>query len=65
MKHKSTVDTLNDEISDLRLKLSDAKEQSDRHRLERDSLRNELDKMHEQLRSLKDDQGHKYETYAK
>lgn len=49
----------------MRLKLSDAKEQSDRHRLERDSLRNEVDKMHEQLRSLKDDQGHKYETYAK
>lgn len=45
LKHKSTVDNLNDEISDLRLKLSDAKESSDKHRVERDSARLEIDKM--------------------
>ena len=45
LKHKSTVDTLNDEISDLRLKLSDAKEAADKHRVERDSARTEVDKM--------------------
>jgi len=49
----------------LRLKLSDAKEASDRHRVERDSLRVELDKIHDQLRSLKDDQTIKYEAYSK
>jgi hypothetical protein len=41
------VDTLNDEISDLRLKLSDAKESADKHRVERDSARLEVDKMQE------------------
>ena len=55
LKHKSTLDQRDDEISDLRLKLSDAKEACDRFRVERDSLRIELDKIHEQLRSLKDD----------
>ena len=64
-KHKSSLDQRDDEISDLRLKLSDAKEASDRFRVERDSLRIELDKIHEQLRSLKDDQSQKYDTYSK
>jgi len=34
-----------EEISELRLKLSDAKESSEKYRIERDSLRNELDKI--------------------
>lgn len=49
----------------MRMKLSDAKESSDKHRVERDSLRNELDKLHEQVRSLKDDAAGKYESYSK
>lgn len=65
MKHKSMLDQREDEISDLRLKLSDAKESSDKHRVERDSLRHELDKLYDQLRSLKDDASTKYEAYAK
>ena len=65
LKHKSTLDQRDDEISDLRLKLSDAKEACDRFRVERDSLRIELDKIHEQLRSLKDDQSQKYDAYSK
>ena len=65
LKQKSALDQRDDEISDLRLKLSDAKEASDRYRVERDSLRNEADKIHEQLRSLKDDQSQKYDAYSK
>lgn len=65
LKHKSTVESLNDEISDLRLKLSDAKEASDKHRIERDSLRKEVDKMHEQVRVMKDEASLKYEAYSK
>ena len=45
MKHKTIIDQKEDEISDLRLKLSDAKELGDRFRIEKDSYRNELDKV--------------------
>jgi hypothetical protein len=47
------------------LKLSDAKETADRFRVERDSLRNELDKLYDQLRSMKDDASLKFEAYSK
>lgn len=47
MKQKNILDTKDDEISDLRLKLSDAKELSDKYRIEKESLRNELDKLHD------------------
>lgn len=63
LKHKSTLETLNDEISDLRLKLSDAKEAADKHRVERDSARMEVDKIQDQLRSLKEEAGQRYEQY--
>jgi chromosome segregation ATPase len=65
LKHKSSLDQRDDEISDLRLKLSDAKEKADRHRMERDSLRNELNKLHDQVRTLKDEASMKYESYNK
>lgn len=65
MKHKSTVDTLNDEISDLRLKLSDAREAADKHRVERDSARTEVDKMQDQLRAIKEEAGQRYEQYTR
>ena len=55
------METLNDEISDLRLKLSDAKEAADKHRVERDSARLEVDKIQDQLRSLKEEAGQRYE----
>lgn len=47
LKHKSTLDQREDEISELRLKFSDSKESSDKHRIERDSLRYELDKIYD------------------
>lgn len=39
LKHKSTLDQRDDDISDLRLKLSDARDAGDKIRVERDSLR--------------------------
>ncbi len=45
LKHKSITEQKEDEISDLRIKLSDAKELSDKYRVERDSNRNEIDKI--------------------
>lgn len=56
---------MNDELSDLRLKLSDARDLSERHRLERDSARMEVDKMQDQLRGLKEEAGQRYEQYAR
>jgi hypothetical protein len=47
LKHKSSVDQRDDEISDIRLKFSDAKEASDKYRVERDSLRNEIEKLYD------------------
>ncbi len=49
----------------MRLKLSDAKEAADKYRVERDSLRNEVDKMHDQVRVLKDEASLKFEAYNK
>ena len=46
-KHKTTLEQKEDEISDLRLKLSDHKEEADKYRNERDSLRKETDKLHD------------------
>jgi hypothetical protein len=65
LKHKSSLDQRDDEISDLRLKLSDAKDSGERHRVERDSLRIELDKLYDQLRVLKDEASLRFESYSK
>lgn len=47
------------------MKFSDIKEESDRHRVDRDSLKKELEKLHESLRLIKDEAAHKYEAYKK
>jgi hypothetical protein len=44
-KQKGIVEQRDDEIGELRLKLSDTKDIADRHRIERDGLRMELDKL--------------------
>ena len=49
----------------MRLKLSDSKEASDKHRVERDSLRTEVEKLYDQLRLLKEESAHRFETYNK
>ncbi len=65
MKQKCALDQRDDEISDLRLKLSDSKEASDKYRVERDSLRKEVEKLYDQLRALKEESAHRFETYNK
>lgn len=46
-------------------KLSDANEMSERHRMDRDSLREEVAKLQDQWRSFKEDTSMKYEGYNK
>ena len=46
-------------------KLSDAEEQRERNRMDRDSLREEVNKLQDQWRSFKEDTSMKYESYNK
>ena len=52
-------------MADFSRKLSDAIEMAERHRMDRDSLREEVSKLQEQWRSFKEDTSVKYETYNK
>ena len=54
-----------DEVADLSRKLSDAVEQGERNRMDRDSLREEVNKLQDQWRSFKEDTSMKYESYNK
>lgn len=64
-KHKNIIEQKVDEISNLNRLLGDANDKAERCRMELDSKTNELNKLHEQLRSFKDDTSNKYETYNK
>ena len=46
-KHKSIVEQKEDELSDLKIKMSDIKDLSEKTRMERDSLRTEIDKLYD------------------
>lgn len=65
MKHKTILEQKNDEVSDFSRKLSDAIEMAERHRMDRDSLREERDKLQDQWRTFKEDTSVKYESYNK
>ena len=54
-----------DELADMSRKLSDANENAERHRMDRDSLREEVSKLQDQWRSFKEDTSVKYESYNK
>ena len=54
-----------EEIADLSRKLSDAIEKGERHRMDRDSLREEVNKLQDQWKSFKEDTSMKYESYKK
>ena len=45
--------------------MGDAKDLAERMRIERDSLRTELDKLHDQIRAFKEENSTKYEVYHK
>ena len=65
LKHKTLIEQKSDELADLSRKLSDANEMSERHRMDRDSLREEVAKLQDQWRSFKEDTSMKYEGYNK
>ena len=64
-KHKTLLDQKSDELSDLQRKLNDAVEVAERNRMDRDSLREEVNKLQDQWRSFKEDTSMKYESYNK
>lgn len=64
-KHKNQMLAKADEISDLSRQLSDAVDKAERCQSAMDSKSAELSKLHEQLRSFKDDTSSKYESYNK
>ena len=64
-KHGTLMEQKNDEVGDLSRKLSDAIEQGERNRMDRDSLREEVNKLQDQWRSFKEDTSMKYESYNK
>ena len=65
LKHKTILEQKCDELADLSRKLSDANENAERHRMDRDSLREEVTKLQDQWRSFKEDTSIKYESYNK
>lgn len=64
-KHKNLVEQKLDEIANQSRVLCDATDKAERMRMECDSKTTELNKLHEQLRSFKDDTSTKYESYNK
>ena len=65
LKHKTILEQKNDELSDVSRKLCDANENAERHRMDRDALREEVSKLQDQWRSFKEDTSMKYESYNK
>jgi len=64
-KQKAVVDSRDDEITELKIKLSDALDHQDKQKVERDSLQKQLDKMLDQWRNFKEEANQKYEQYSK
>ena len=64
-KQRAILDSRDDEITDLRIKLSDALDSLEKQKVERDSLQTQLDKMLDQWRNFKEEATQKYEQYSK
>ena len=64
-KQKALLDSRNDEISDLKSKVSDLTDANEKLKIDRESLQKQLDKMLEQWRNFKDEANQKYEQYSK
>ena len=64
-KQRAVLDSRDDEITELKIKLSDALDQQERHTVERDSLQKQLDEMIDQWRNFKEEANQKYEQYSK
>ena len=63
--HRATVESRDDEITELKLKLGDALDGQERLKVESESLQRQLDKVLEQWKSFKEDANAKYESYAR
>jgi len=64
-KHKAVLDSRDDEITELKIKLSDALDHQEKQKVECDSLQKQLDKMLDQWRNFKEEANQKYEQYSK
>lgn len=47
------------------MKFSESKDLTEKYRIEKENMRQELDKLYDQIRVLKDDNQQKYEVYSK
>lgn len=52
-------------MTEAKLKLGETKDLNEKYRTEKDAMRQELDKLYDQIRTLKDDNSFKYEQYSK
>lgn len=59
------LDSRDDEITELKIRLADAVDLQDRHLVERESLQKQLDGMMYEWRNFKEEANQKYENYAK
>ena len=64
-KQRAVLDSRDDEITELKIRLSDAVDLQERHKIERESLEKQLDGMMGEWRNFKEDANQKYEDYAK
>ena len=64
-KQKTILDSRDDEISELKIKLSEALDKYDKQKVEKDSLQTQLDKMVDQWRKFKEEANQKYEQYSR
>lgn len=64
-KQKTILDSRDDELSELKIKLSEALDKYDKQKVEKDSLQTQLDKMVDQWRKFKEEANQKYEQYSK
>lgn len=64
-KQRAVLDSRDDEITELKIRLADAVDLQDRHLVERESLQKQLDGMMYEWRNFKEEANQKYENYAK
>lgn len=64
-KQRAMLDSKNDEITELKIKLSDALDFQEKQKVECSSLQKQLDKMLDQWRNFKEEANQKYEQYSK
>jgi len=64
-KQRAILDSRDDEITELKIKLSDALDTQEKQKVERDSLQKQLDRMIDQWRNFKEEANQKYEQYSK